>query len=81
MRVRLHFWTRAALSSRAETYTYMALKTAPVPAVTKRAPAPAKVYPPHEHFGSPTNVCRVCGEKYTYTQQPYTLNGLSTSKQ
>jgi len=24
------------------------------------------VYAPHEHFGSPLNVCRICGEKYTY---------------
>jgi hypothetical protein len=52
-------------------------KTAPEPAlvpvrvVKKRAPAAAKVYPPHEHFGSPLNVCRVCGEKYTYVQKPY----------
>ena len=26
-----------------------------------------KEYPSHEHFGSPLNVCRICGEKYTYT--------------
>jgi hypothetical protein len=54
----------------------------PVPATKKRA-APAKaakIYPPHEHFGSPLNVCRVCGEKYTYTQKPYALDGLSSSK-
>jgi hypothetical protein len=31
----------------------------------------AKVYPPHEHFGSPTNVCRVCGETYAYAPKPY----------
>jgi hypothetical protein len=48
--------------------------------VAKRAAAPAKVYPPHEHFGSPLNVCRVCGEKYSYTQKPYIVDGLSTSK-
>ncbi len=47
---------------------------------TKRAAAPPKVYPPHEHFGSPLNVCRVCGEKYTYVQKPYALDGLSNSK-
>lgn len=54
-----------------------------VPVVKKRAAAqakPAKIYPPHEHFGSPLNVCRVCGEKYTYTQKPYTVDGLSNSK-
>jgi hypothetical protein len=28
------------------------------------------VYPPHEHFGSPLNVCRVCGEKYSYVSPP-----------
>ena len=57
-------------------------ETAPVkvPAKAKRGAAPAKVYPPHEHFGSPLNVCRVCGEKYTYTQKPYALDGLSNSK-
>lgn len=37
-------------------------------AVIKKA---AKVYPPHEHFGSPLNICRVCGEKYSYTPKPY----------
>lgn len=31
----------------------------------------AKVYPPHEHFGSPTNVCRTCGETYAYVPKPY----------
>lgn len=55
-------------------------KPARVRVATKRAPAPAKVYPPHEHFGSPLNICRVCGEKYTYTQKPYALDGLSNSK-
>jgi hypothetical protein len=55
-------------------------KRTPVRVVTKRAAAPAKVYEPHEHFGSPLNVCRVCGEKYTYTQKPFTLDGLSNSK-
>jgi hypothetical protein len=38
----------------------------------KRARVVAKkVYAPHEHFGSPLNVCRVCGEKYTYVQKPH----------
>lgn len=37
----------------------------------KKSKKVAKVYPPHEHFGSPLNVCRVCGEKYTYTQKPF----------
>ena len=55
-------------------------KLATVPVVAKRAAAAAKVYPPHEHFGSPLNVCRVCGEKYTYTQKPYTVDGLSNSE-
>lgn len=50
-----------------------------VPVVAKRAAAKAKVFAPHEHFGSPLNICRVCGEKYTYTQKPYSLDGLSTS--
>lgn len=55
-------------------------KLEPVPVVAKRSTAKLKVYPPHEHFGSPLNVCRVCGEKYTYTQKPYSLDGLSNSK-
>ncbi len=38
----------------------------PVRVVKKRAKAAPKVYAPHEHFGSPLNVCRICGEKYTY---------------
>ncbi len=72
---------RVQLSAREpETYTLMELKPIPVPVVTKRAAAAAKVYPPHEHFGSPLNICRVCGEKYTYTQKPYTIDGLSASK-
>jgi hypothetical protein len=41
----------------------------PVTTVKKRAKAAPKVYAPHEHFGSPLNVCRVCGEKYTYVQK------------
>ncbi len=72
---------RAQLSAREpEMYTYMELRPVPARVVTKRAAAPAKVYPPHEHFGSPLNVCRVCGEKYTYTQRPYALDGLSNSE-
>lgn len=55
--------------------------TTRVPVVAKRAAASAKVYPAHEHFGSPLNVCRVCGEKYTYTQKPYTIDSLSNTKQ
>lgn len=31
------------------------------------AAAAVKEYPPHEHFGSPLDTCRVCGETYTYT--------------
>lgn len=55
----------------------MELKTAPVPVpvLKKRKPAVAKIYPPHEHFGSPLNICRVCGEKYSYTQKPYADGG------
>jgi hypothetical protein len=34
--------------------------------VKKHTKAAPKVYAPHEHFGSPLNVCRICGEKYTY---------------
>jgi hypothetical protein len=41
----------------------------PVAPVKKRAKV-AKVYEPHEHFGSPLNVCRICGEKYVYVQRP-----------
>ncbi|MDE2483112.1 MAG: hypothetical protein KGN02_13105 [bacterium] len=48
-------------------------------ATTKRVATP-KIYPPHEHFGSPLNVCRVCGEKYTYVAKPYSILGLSNSE-
>jgi len=49
---------------------------APAPAPKKkRAPLAAKIHPPHEHFGSPLNICRVCGEKYTYVQKPYADGG------
>lgn len=44
------------------------IETATAP--KKRGKA-AKVYPPHEHFGSPTNVCRTCGETYAYVAKPY----------
>lgn len=57
----------------------METKLAPAPAVKKRAVA-TKVYPPHEHFGSPLNICRVCGEKYTYVPKPFSLDGLSNSE-
>ncbi len=40
-------------------------------AAPKKTTNVAKVYPPHEHFGSPLNICRVCGEKYTYVPKPY----------
>lgn len=36
---------------------------------TKRRPRIAKEYPPHEHFGSPLNICRICGEKYSYIEK------------
>ncbi len=47
---------------------------APVATVVPKKPkkaAAVKEYPPHEHFGSPLNVCRVCGVKYTYTAKPF----------
>ena len=55
----------------------------PVPVVAKtvaKVASKAKVYPPHEHFGNPLNVCRVCGEKYTYAQKPFSTKGLSNSE-
>lgn len=61
----------------------MDLKPALVPVARVKKPAAAsakKAYPPHEHFGSPLNVCRICGEKYSYTQKPFAINGLSSSK-
>ncbi len=36
-------------------------------AIKKRAPARVKEYGPHEHFGSPDNICRTCGQTYSYT--------------
>jgi hypothetical protein len=41
----------------------------------KATPKVAKVYAPHEHFGSPLNVCRICGEKYSYVPKPYDRPG------
>ena len=51
-------------------------EAAAVPAVAVKAPPKkrakvVKVYAPHEHFGSPLNVCRICGEKYSYVQKPH----------
>jgi hypothetical protein len=43
---------------------------APSDLVKKRAKPALKEFPPHEHFGSPLNVCRVCGQKYTYVEKP-----------
>jgi hypothetical protein len=44
----------------------------PAPVRKKRASTAAvKEYPPHEHFGSPLNICRVCGVKYSYVPKPY----------
>jgi hypothetical protein len=40
-------------------------------ATKTRSKAVVKEYAPHEHFGSPLNVCRICGEKYTYVPKPY----------
>ena len=44
-----------------------------VATIKKRIRAVAKEHAPHEHFGSPLNICRICGEKYTYIQKPYEL--------
>ena len=41
------------------------------PVTKKRAKAAPKVYAPHEHFGSPLNICRICGEKYSYVPKPH----------
>jgi hypothetical protein len=41
----------------------------PTAPVKKRAKV-AKTFEPHEHFGSPLNICRICGEKYVYVQRP-----------
>ena len=45
------------------------------PVVVRKTPKKrakvVKEYPPHEHFGSPLNVCRICGEKYSYVQKPH----------
>jgi hypothetical protein len=37
------------------------------PTALKKRAKVVKEYAPHEHFGSPLNVCRVCGETYKYT--------------
>jgi hypothetical protein len=42
-----------------------------VKAAPKKRAKVVKEYPPHEHFGSPLNVCRICGEKYAYVQKPH----------
>src|SRR5579871_707820 len=59
-------WRHAAPSTGARR-----VETIEPTATTKRRPKIAKVYPPHEHFGSPLNVCRVCGEKYSYVERPH----------
>jgi ribosomal protein S14 len=43
----------------------------PVEKNSTRAKRKEKVFPPHEHFGSPLNVCRICGQKYSYVQKPF----------
>ena len=49
-----------------------------VKAPAKKRAKVVKEYAPHEHFGSPLNVCRICGEKYTYVQKPH---GFTLGKQ
>jgi hypothetical protein len=44
----------------------------PVPVKKRTTTAVKKVHPEHIHFGSPLNICRVCGEKYTYKEKPFT---------
>jgi hypothetical protein len=39
--------------------------------VVKKRGKAVKEYAPHEHFGSPLNICRICGEKYSYSQKPH----------
>lgn len=48
------------------------------PVVVKKRVKAVKEYAPHEHFGSPLNICRVCGEKYSYVQK--SLNAPAVSK-
>jgi hypothetical protein len=42
-----------------------------VKAAPKKRAKVVKEYAPHEHFGSPLNICRICGEKYSYVQKPH----------
>lgn len=51
----------------------------PVKRVAVKRVAVKKIYAPHECFGSPLSICRICGEKYTYTAKPYSVAGLSNS--
>lgn len=49
-------------------------ESTPIETVTiakKRPKRAVKEYAPHEHFGSPLNICRICGEKYVYVQKPH----------
>jgi hypothetical protein len=46
-------------------------EVAAVKAAPKKRAKVVKEYAPHEHFGSPLNVCRICGEKYSYVQKPH----------
>jgi hypothetical protein len=55
----------------AETEIVAEVAIAPVKAPPKKRAKVVKEYPPHEHFGSPLNVCRICGEKYSYVQKPH----------
>lgn len=70
------FWTRAAPSIGAKSIDIIASATVPA---KKRSKAPPKVYAPHEHFGSPLNVCRICGEKYSYVPRPVPPAGSTPS--
>ncbi len=59
-----------------ETLPDAPLEAAAEPKAAVKAPAKkrakvVKEYAPHEHFGSPLNVCRICGEKYSYVQKPH----------
>ena len=45
--------------------------------VVKKRVKVVKEFAPHEHFGSPLNICRVCGEKYSYAQKPLNFTGPS----
>lgn len=64
----LQFWMHAPPRTGAKRANIIQ----PIIVVKKRAKV-IKDVGPHEHFGSPLNICRICGEKYSYVPKPHNV--------